>query len=58
MKPNAFNICPTCSYQNNCVLTKFKDQVWSCSEYSEQRPEDNEHLEYEDVEHNREAVMA
>ncbi len=33
MKPNPFNICPTCMHRETCVLTDQKSQVWSCSEY-------------------------
>ncbi|MDG4715875.1 hypothetical protein [Winogradskyella marincola] len=32
---NHINICPSCEYQKNCVLTAQKDKVWSCSEYKE-----------------------
>lgn len=36
MKTNPFNICPTCVYNETCVLTTEKSQVWSCSEYDEE----------------------
>ncbi len=36
MKPNPFNICPTCMHLETCVLTDQKSQVWSCSEYDEE----------------------
>ncbi|PZX43561.1 hypothetical protein LX97_00562 [Nonlabens dokdonensis] len=39
MKPNTFNICPTCIFRNTCVLTTQKNQVWSCSEYQEGKAE-------------------
>jgi hypothetical protein len=35
MKTNSFNICPTCTHRETCVLTNQKSQVWSCSEYDE-----------------------
>jgi ssDNA-binding Zn-finger/Zn-ribbon topoisomerase 1 len=35
MKANTFNICPTCTHREYCVLTDLKSQVWSCSEYDE-----------------------
>lgn len=35
MKPNKFNICPSCKHFETCVLTKHKSQVWSCSEYDQ-----------------------
>ncbi|GFD73564.1 MULTISPECIES: hypothetical protein [Tenacibaculum] len=35
MNANPFNICPSCTEINICVLTKFKEKVWSCSEYNE-----------------------
>ncbi|WP_431134623.1 hypothetical protein [Psychroserpens mesophilus] len=33
-----FNICPSCVHLNNCVLTSQKDQVWSCSEFDDVKP--------------------
>lgn len=39
MKTNTFNICPTCTHREFCVLTDLKNQVWSCSEYEELAPE-------------------
>lgn len=39
MTTNPFNICPTCDHVKTCVLTEMKEQVWSCSEYDEVRPE-------------------
>lgn len=33
---NHFNICPSCTYRNNCVLTIQKGKVWSCSEFDEE----------------------
>lgn len=38
MRSNDFNICPSCSYLNTCVLTAHKDTVWSCSEFEEMKP--------------------
>lgn len=35
MNTNPFNICPSCTEINTCVLTKSKEKVWSCSEYNE-----------------------
>ncbi|WP_167455915.1 hypothetical protein [Tenacibaculum singaporense] len=35
MNTNPFNICPSCTEVNICVLTKAKEKVWSCSEYNE-----------------------
>lgn len=35
MNTNPFNICPSCTEVNTCVLTKSKEKVWSCSEYNE-----------------------
>jgi len=35
MKPNPFNICPSCMHVATCVLTNQKHLVWSCSEYDE-----------------------
>lgn len=35
MKTNNFNICPSCTHRNTCVLTAHKDKVWSCSEFEE-----------------------
>lgn len=35
MKPNRFNICPSCVHVKTCVLTDQKSLVWSCSEYEE-----------------------
>jgi len=37
MSQNQFNICPTCSHQSTCVLTKHKNQVWACSEFDEKK---------------------
>ncbi|RDK89174.1 hypothetical protein [Marinirhabdus gelatinilytica] len=45
MKPNTFNICPTCIHRDSCVITHDKSQVWSCSEYEEGATEaKNQHL--------------
>lgn len=35
MNANPFNICPSCTEVNICVLTRSKEKVWSCSEYNE-----------------------
>ncbi len=35
MNANPFNICPSCTYEETCVLTQSKEKVWSCSEYNE-----------------------
>lgn len=33
MSSVGFNICPSCVYRNDCVLTTQKDKVWACSEF-------------------------
>ncbi|MDO6759250.1 hypothetical protein Q4566_03490 [Tamlana sp. 2_MG-2023] len=32
---NRITICSNCMYMVDCVLTKQKDKVWSCSEYND-----------------------
>jgi hypothetical protein len=41
MKTHPLNLCPSCLYNNTCVLTTLKSQVWSCSEYDEDNHKDD-----------------
>lgn len=38
---NHVNICQSCLHLNNCVLTAQKDKVWSCSEFDQDLPKQN-----------------